>query len=177
MTGNEAILRALVGDITDEETAAIVNAANSTLLGGGGVDGAIHRAAGPELLKECRLLSGCPAGEARITDAYNLRARKVIHTVGPIWRGGDDNEPETLAECYRNSIDLAQKHNLESISFPCISTGVYGYPAADAAKIAVSAIRTALPRAPAVYEVHFVCFSEAALEYYRRELGGDFSDV
>ena len=168
-----ALLRVslLEGDITKIQVDAIVNAANTTLLGGGGVDGAIHRVAGPELLAECRTLGGCPTGEAKITAGYHLPARHVIHTAGPIWGGGDQGEPELLARCYRNSLALATKHQARRIAFPAISCGIYGYPIRDACQIAVRETTAYLETNDLPESVIFVCFGREIYDAYRRELG------
>ena len=167
-----ALLRVslLEGDITKIQVDAIVNAANTTLLGGGGVDGAIHRVAGPELLAECRTLGGCPTGEAKITAGYHLPARHVIHTAGPIWGGGDQGEPELLARCYRNSLALATKHQARRIAFPAISCGIYGYPIRDACQIAVRETAAYLETNELPESVIFVCFGREIYDAYRREL-------
>lgn len=167
-----ARIEAVQGDITHQQVDAIVNAANSTLLGGGGVDGAIHRAAGSELLAECRRIGGCPTGEARITRGYRLPAAHVIHTVGPVWAGGQRGEPELLRRCYANALHLAGEHNIGSIAFPSISTGVYGYPIEQAAAVAVQTVREVLPATPSIELVRFVCFSAPDLAVYRRLLDG-----
>jgi len=161
-----ATIEAIQGDITTMRVDAIVNAANSSLLGGGGVDGAIHRAAGPELREECRKLGGCPTGEARITKGYRLPARHVIHTVGPMYGRGDANEPELLRRCYESCLGIAREHRLTSIAFPSISTGVYGYPIADASLIAVRTVLDALSATQSVHLVRFVCFNEEDLRCY-----------
>ena len=159
-------------DITTLAVDAIVNAANTTLLGGGGVDGAIHRAAGEELLNECRGVGGCPTGQARITGGYNLAAAHVIHTVGPIWRGGGQNEEELLASCYRECLQLATAHGLGSIAFPAISCGVYGFPWEKACRIAVAEVRSFLHTADQPCRVLFVCFSEQMTKLYTSLLDG-----
>jgi O-acetyl-ADP-ribose deacetylase (regulator of RNase III) len=155
-----ARLEVIVADITALSVDAIVNAANTSLLGGGGVDGAIHRAAGPELLAECRTLNGCATGEAKITKGYRLPAKHVIHAVGPVWNGGSHGEDDLLASCYRRAIELCTPHDIASIAFPAISTGVYRFPAGRAAKIAVTTVVEALAAAPSVSRVIFCCFSE-----------------
>ncbi|MCL4863658.1 MAG: O-acetyl-ADP-ribose deacetylase [Caldilineaceae bacterium] len=155
------------GDITTVAVDAIVNAANSSLLGGGGVDGAIHRAAGPQLLAECRTLGGCATGEAKITGGYNLPARHVIHTVGPVWRGGQQNEDELLARCYRNSLALAVRHGVKRIAFPAISTGAYGFPIQRASRIALRAIGEFLAQDGGLERVLIVCFSRGDYAEYQ----------
>ena len=166
-----ARLRAVQGDITRLACDAIINAANESLLGGGGVDGAIHRAAGPALLAECRGLGGCRTGEAKITAGYALPARHVIHTVGPIWAGGTAGEPELLASCYRRCLALAADHGLRSLAFPAISCGVFGYPLRAAARIAVDEVRAGLARHADIASVVFACFSAEMLGIYRELLG------
>ena len=159
-------IKVVEGDITVQRVDAIVNAANNSLLGGAGVDGAIHLAAGPELLAECRTLGGCPTGEARITGGYRLRAQWVIHTVGPIWRGGDEGEDRLLASCYRDSLALAAREGICTIAFPAISTGAYRFPLERATRIAVNETRRALAKAPSIDEVIFTCFSKRAYDSY-----------
>jgi len=169
MAGRMTIVQ---GDITKQEVDAIVNAANEALRGGGGVDGAIHRAAGPELLEECIQIGGCPTGEARITKGYRLPARYVIHTVGPVWRGGDRGEPEKLAACYQSALRLAVENSAKTVAFPGISTGVYGYPLEDATRIAMTTVRDGLEDMPSIEEVRFVTFGDEATTTAERVLAG-----
>jgi O-acetyl-ADP-ribose deacetylase len=166
------MIEAVVGDITLERVDAIVNAANESLLGGGGVDGAIHRAAGPKLLEECRTIGGCPAGEARMTGGYELAARWVIHTVGPVWQGGRVGEPRVLGACYTESLRLAARNQVETLAFPSISTGAYGYPFADAAKVAVRSVATWLVANELPLTVTFCCFREGDAGVYHGLLEG-----
>jgi O-acetyl-ADP-ribose deacetylase (regulator of RNase III) len=164
----------IAGDITQQRVDAIVNAANTTLLGGGGVDGAIHRAAGPELLAECRILGGCATGQAKITRGYKLPAKWVIHTVGPVWHDGSHSEDELLASCYRSCFALVEQHGIKTVAFPCISTGAYGFPMDRAARIAVRETKSFLERNQSVGKVILVCFGASALEIYKvalREIG------
>jgi O-acetyl-ADP-ribose deacetylase (regulator of RNase III) len=164
------MLRAVLGDITELDVDAIVNAANTSLLGGGGVDGAIHRAAGPELLQACRKLGGCNTGDAKLTPGFRLKARYVIHAVGPVWHGGQQGEPELLASCYRRSLELAADHGATSIAFPSISTGVYHFPRELAAPIAIAAVRHSLQSGSGVSDVAFCCFSEPDFALYGKLL-------
>lgn len=163
-------IKIILGDITNEDVDAIVNAANTSLLGGGGVDGAIHRKAGKKLLEECRTLNGCKTGEAKITKGYNLKAKYVIHTVGPIYRGGSNNESTLLKNAYYNSLTLAKENNIETISFPSISTGVYSYPLEEANKIAINTISEFLKKDNTLKEVRMVCFDKITFSYYEKAL-------
>jgi len=167
-----AELIAILADITQLDVDAIVNAANGSLLGGGGVDGAIHTASGPQLLDACRELGGCKTGEARITAGFNLPARFVIHTVGPVWHGGQHDEADLLASCYRNSLKLAEENGVRSIAFPAISSGIYGYPMELSAKVAIETVRSINPDLKTVGKVYFCCFSARALGIYKALLSG-----
>lgn len=164
-------IQATLGDITQLKVDAIVNAANTSLLGGGGVDGAIHRAAGPQLLEECRTLGGCQTGQAKITAAYRLPCRYVIHTVGPIWHGGGSGEADLLGACYRHSLELAVDHDIQTLAFPAISCGVYGYPIQQATHIAVTTVADYLQHTPHPVQVTFVCFNDTLLQTYTQEIG------
>ncbi len=173
---SRADIEIIQGDITEMAVDAIVNAANTSLLGGGGVDGAIHRAAGPELKQECKGLNGCETGAAKMTKGYQLPAKHVIHTVGPVWHGGGKNEEELLASCYRRSLELAQENHLETLAFPSISTGAYGFPIERASRIAVREVQEFLVHQKAVKKVIFVCFSGEDAEHYRQALNASQPD-
>ena len=163
-------IKIVQGDITKEDVDVVVNAANRSLLGGGGVDGAIHRAAGPDLLEECRTLGGCETGDAKITKGYRLKARHVIHTVGPVYKGGTKEEPEKLSDCYRRSLEIASENGLKSLAFPAISCGVYGYPIEEACRIAIQTVMDYCGSHPEIQGVHFVLFSEKDLAVYRETI-------
>ena len=164
------------GDITQQRVDAIVNAANRSLLGGGGVDGAIHRAAGPQLLAECRMLNGCPTGEAKMTKGYNLPAKHVIHTVGPVWRGGKANEEQLLENCYRHSLQLAIQHDIKTIAFPSISTGIYGFPIDKASRIATRTVKAFLEDHKSIQHVTFVCFGQHDYQVYQKAVADTFGE-
>ncbi len=166
-------LSAIQADITTLAVDAVVNAANSSLLGGGGVDGAIHKAAGSGLLEECRRLGGCPTGDARLTGGHNLPARFIIHAVGPVWRGGGEGEPQQLESCYRRSLEIAAANDIKTIAFPCISTGIFGYPIGDAARIAVSVARSFVDDGSTLSEIMFCCFAPNDLAVYERVIAED----
>ena len=170
MSESHTVIRVVQADITTLAVDAIVNAANTSLLSGGGVCGAIHRAAGPALQEECRTLSGCKTGEAKITKGYNLPAKFVIHTAGPVWQGGGKGESECLASCYKSSLALAEKNGVTSIAFPSISTGIYGYPIENAAQIAVNTVRTNLKKNSPIKEIIFCCFSDEDCQLYKKAL-------
>ena len=172
MTDRSDRIAVIAGDITQQRVEAIVNAANTSLLGGGGVDGAIHRAAGPELLAECRTLGGCATGQAKITRGYKLPAKWVIHTVGPVWHGGQHGEDELLASCYRSCFALVEQHGIKTVAFPSISTGAYGFPMDRAARIAVRETKSFLERNQSVEQVMLVCFGAGALEIHQAALAG-----
>jgi len=172
-----AKIELIQADITKQKVDAIVNAANTTLLGGGGVDGAIHRAAGPELLEECRKLGGCPTGEARITRGYRLVVKHVIHTVGPIWHGGRSGEDELLRKCYQKSLELAEENGLKSIAFPSISTVAYNFPITRASRIAVDTVRSFLKESSRVERIVFVCYSRDDFEVYLNQLGAVSQEI